>query len=145
MPQELRVAGGVVPIGFSGHPTAPDVSLRPASTESRVITLFSASDVNEFPRSSVEVGGQTNSFVGTDRTAPCSICPTATAHSIIHGTAYEPTPWAAVRSAAWEALNRPEAAYPPRLRTDGCATRYHGGDSSRLRGLPDVQPVEVTP
>ena len=30
--------------------------------------------------------------------------PTGTAHSIVSGTAWEPTPWTAVRRAAWEAL-----------------------------------------
>ena len=33
--------------------------------------------------------------------------PTGIAHSIVHGTAYEPTPWRAVQRAAWAALNDP--------------------------------------
>ena len=36
--------------------------------------------------------------------------PTGVAHSIVHGTAYEPTPWRALQRAAWQALNDPRAA-----------------------------------
>jgi hypothetical protein len=36
--------------------------------------------------------------------------PTGLAHSIVHGTAYEPTPWRAVQRAAWAALNDLRAA-----------------------------------
>ena len=32
---------------------------------------------------------------------------TGNAHSIVLGSAWEPTPWRAVERAAWEALNRP--------------------------------------
>jgi hypothetical protein len=36
--------------------------------------------------------------------------PTGMAHSIVLGSAYEPTAWRAVQRAAWSALNDPRAA-----------------------------------
>jgi hypothetical protein len=33
--------------------------------------------------------------------------PVGIAHSVVAGSAYEPTPWAAVQRAAWEALRGP--------------------------------------
>lgn len=36
--------------------------------------------------------------------------PIGLAHSIVYGTAEEPTPWRAVQRAAWAALNDPRAA-----------------------------------
>jgi hypothetical protein len=36
--------------------------------------------------------------------------PVGIAHSIVAGSAYEPTPWRAVQRAAWEALMRPTAS-----------------------------------
>lgn len=35
--------------------------------------------------------------------------PVGLAHSIVHGTAWEPAPWRAVQLAAWAALNDPRA------------------------------------
>src|SRR5262249_5496794 len=34
--------------------------------------------------------------------------PVGIAHSIVEGSAFEPTPWTAVQQAAWQALHRPE-------------------------------------
>jgi hypothetical protein len=36
--------------------------------------------------------------------------PVGIAHSVVAGSAYEPTPWRAVQRAAWEALNDPREA-----------------------------------
>ena len=34
--------------------------------------------------------------------------PIGIAHSVVEGSAFEPTPWRAVQQAAWQALHRPE-------------------------------------
>jgi hypothetical protein len=36
--------------------------------------------------------------------------PVGLAHSVVIGSAWEPTPWRAVQGAAWEALTRPRSA-----------------------------------
>jgi hypothetical protein len=38
---------------------------------------------------------------------------TGTAHSVITGSAWEPTPWRAVQKAAWETLNPSKPIHPP--------------------------------
>jgi hypothetical protein len=38
------------------------------------------------------------------------VLPVGIAHSVVGGTAWEPTPWRAVQQAAWTALKRPVRA-----------------------------------
>jgi len=54
---------------------------------------------------------------------------TGQAHSIVGGSAWEPTLWRAVQRAAWEALTREsvEAPQSSLSNSDGATTRTRGG------------------
>jgi hypothetical protein len=48
---------------------------------------------------------QLTEYAGANWRAPFFV--TGMAHSIVKGSAYEPTPWLAVQRAAWEVLHSP--------------------------------------